>query len=271
MRRPRIPDPVDRKAFTLIELLVSVAVIAILIGLLAPALASAREQARVARSGANLQQQGLALTMYLGDHNEQLPQVFCEVAPGFSSVVASLYGGKRGLLPAFCINEVGADKRPLNAYLGAFGPDDEVEAFRDPQDKGTKDPFLKFFPQIDPNSTMYDLVGTSYNLNDHALDDVPNVDLHPTLIPQGGGRMPRVSNPSKTWLVGDQPIYNYDDDGDRGMRWRRGPRVRAELLFVDGHVNLSVDVPPGVVNTTDDYTFLPQPDWLQRSAGNPGG
>jgi len=252
-----------RKAFTLIELLVSISIIAILIGILIPALAGAREQARIVRSGANLQQQGLAITMYLSDHVEALPQVLCEVAPGFKSVVASLYGGKKGILPAFCINEIGADKRPLNAYLGAFGPDDEVEVFRDPSDKGTRDPFLQYFPSIDPNTSMYDLIGTSYNLNDHALDDTPNIDKFPTLIPQGGGKMPTVANPSKTWLLGDQPLYNYDDAGDRGMTWHNN-RVQAEVLFVDIHAQLGVRVPNGVVNTTKQYTFLPTPNWLQR-------
>lgn len=257
-----------RGAFTLVELLVTISIMAILIGILIPALASAREQAKIAKSGGNLQQQGVALTMYIADHNEALPQVFCEVAPGFKSVVASLYGGKRGVLPAFCIDELGADQRPLNQYLGAFGPDDEVEAFHDPSDKGTRDPFLKFFPSIDPNISMYDLIGTSYNLNDHALDDTPNVDRYPTLIPKGGGRMPPIANTSRTWLLADQPIYNYDDDGNRGMTWHND-KVQAEILFADMHVELGVFIEPGVVNATKRYTFLPQPDWLERFGGPP--
>jgi prepilin-type processing-associated H-X9-DG protein len=110
---------------------------------------------------------------------------------------------------------------------------------------------------------VYDLVGTSYNLNDHALETEAGVDAISTLIPRRGGRMPLVANPGRTWVLGDQPIYNHDDDGDRGQRWHFGD-VRANLLFVDLHVGLSLDVPEGAVNDTPDYTFLPRPDWITR-------
>lgn len=62
-----------RRAFTLIKLLVVIAIVALLTGILLPALSAARESAKAAVCGANLRQVGVAFGLYTGDHDDLYP------------------------------------------------------------------------------------------------------------------------------------------------------------------------------------------------------
>src|SRR5688572_684054 len=71
---PVPPQHPTRRAFGIVELMVAIAIIAILLGLLLPSVARARETANRAKCLSNLRQLGLAFTMYLNENKGRFPR-----------------------------------------------------------------------------------------------------------------------------------------------------------------------------------------------------
>jgi prepilin-type N-terminal cleavage/methylation domain-containing protein len=131
---------VSRKAFTLIELLVVIAIIAILIGLLLPAVQKVRAAAARIQCQNNLKQIGLALHNY-HDRTGFFPPGYYDLSPWPNDDVGPGWGWASFILPDLEQDNLQRQIN-FNANVG------------DPSNAGPRTTFLKVFQcPSDPNQT----------------------------------------------------------------------------------------------------------------------
>ncbi len=161
-------------AFTLIELLIVVAIIAILISLLLPALAQGREQSRKVKCLANLRDIGVGLSMYRDEQNNEIPWI--HPSQQASIISQFVFGGFIAPMPdpAFGTNidymKHLAEDRPLNKFVapGITG-NDTIETYICPGDRtrgfGTIGSLPGYTVSPDDWQSSWKAAGNSYAIN----------------------------------------------------------------------------------------------------------
>lgn len=266
-------QPVSRRstAFTLIELLVVVAIIAILLAVMMPALRAAREQARAVVCASNLRQLGIALHAYAND---------CR---GF--VIPAAYsdsGTTRGGPPIYWWGT--NDETHVDHRRGFLWPYLHAELRSDGVFECPSQPWGSYQPQGAAGS-----VTSTYGYNGYYLCPPHTPGWRFRIGHRPWQRLEFISDPARLFAIADamielggelrnsallDPPWLYQRRG----RWRRNASPttafrhsgRANALCADGHVGRwraagsprdVAGVPLGSAAQFNDPHYVP--DWLE--------
>jgi prepilin-type N-terminal cleavage/methylation domain-containing protein len=167
-----------RRAFTLIELLAVVAIIALLIAILLPGLAAAREQGKIARCLANLHAILTANETYSAEFDGAAVPMVAQLEPNRWLRGPNVFGGASSddywRTVADGIFYLPASARPMNRVMFSDPVDegDELPVYRCPSDRFN---FMRGWE--DTSLSAYEDFGVSYAMNWHAVEDlIPSAD-----------------------------------------------------------------------------------------------
>lgn len=176
--------PAGARAFTIIELLVVISIIAVLIGVLIPALSHARDSAKTALSTSNARQIALGMYLYASENKGYFPG---------TAHIGVTWMEQIGLPPFQTIADFGGNVADYNAYLERVKSCTKFvadpKAFLSPKDES---PFVQ--------STAGSRRWTSYGLNGYFTYDHP---------PYYGVKIDSVNVPSRTVMVAE---YRAEDE-----------------------------------------------------------